>query len=608
MNKLLHFIKTTAKQLKKSYISMAILGIAFIVLSWTQLELSSTYESWKEVFHMDVKYIRINLITLFIVWLLVYMIIHSFWKACAIYGTVISVIAVVNYYTIKFHGMPLAISELKNFKTALNVIGAYYFDIKEIIDLLWIFFLEIIICSILRRLSIDRKEDKHNIKIILFKDIGIGFLCGLVFYFIYLSSAPAMAESLGWSWKEAYRMHGYAASTVSRAVASLDYLEQPEGYLREHISEIEIKEQTNRDIREEYPDIILILNESFYDLSLITNLKTDTSYLKNISTMDNAIRGYAVVPGIGGGTNNSEYELLTSNSLKLMQGIVPFNVIDMNGANSIVSHLKQLGYFTVGAHSEPALNYNRGNAYKNMGFDITYFDDEFTDKEYYGDRYYETDACLYSNLLTWIDENNATPLFTYLLTIQNHGGWDMNEAEMDTVHAMNDFGEYNGQVDEYLSCICQSDAAFQELTDRLKELDRDIIVCMVGDHCPVFAESIVDEEHRAESSFLLKQIPFIIWANYEIRERDEEIISLNYLVPTLLETAGVKLSSYYQYMLTLKSDVPVLTSTQGVYYDKFMEEYSYDFVSDYTEKVNDYFYLEYNNLQKDREHSIFEAY
>lgn len=606
MKKPLCVIKINNEQIKYSFIS--ILGIAFFVLSWIQLELSSTYESWKEIFQMDGKYIWVNLSTLFIIWLLVYLIVHSLWKTCAIFSTITSVIAIVNYYTIKFHGMPLAVSELKNFRTALNVIGAYNFDIKEILNLLWIFFLEVIVCFILRCSSMNRAEEKQTLKVKLVKDVCIGCLCGFVFYFIYLSSSPVMTESLGWSWKETYHMHGYAASTVSRAVASLDFLDQPEGYLREHISEIRVEEQANYIIREEYPDIILILNESFYDLSLITDLKTDTPYLDNISTMDNAIRGYAVVPSVGGGTNNSEYELLTSNSLKLMQGIVPFNVIDMNGANSIVSHLKQLGYYTIGAHSEPALNYNRGNAYRNMGFDTTYFDDEFTDKEYYGDRYYETDTCLYKNLLTWLNENNDFPLFTYLLTIQNHGGWDMNDEKLDIVHTMNDFGEYTGQVNEYLTCVYLSDTAFKTLTDQLNKLDKDIIVCMVGDHCPAFAESIVDEAHKAKSSFLLKQVPFIIWANYEIEEQDEKIISLNYLAPILMEAAGVKLSPYYQYMLDLKSSVPILTSTQGVYYDSFMEEYPYDSVSDYTEQVNDYFYLEYNNLQKDRDQSMFKAY
>ena len=414
-----------------------------------------------------------------------------------------------------------------------------------------------------------------------------------------------MAGTVGWTWQESYYEYGYLACTVKSAVTLLNCFEKPDGYQKNSVNQIKIK-KTN-ELKSESPDIILILNETFYDLSLISNIKTDKPYLENINNLKNTIKGYAVVPAVGGGTNNSEYELLTSNSLHLMMpDITPFNVIDMNGANSVVSHLKQLGYHTVGSHSEPAYVYNRFKAYNNMGFDAVHFDTDFIDKVYYGNRW-ATDESLYNNLLLWLDQNTGFPQFLYLLTIQNHGPWEMNDSSMDIVHTLNDFGEYNDQVNEYLSSIYMTDTAFKDFTDVLKEIDRKIIVCMVGDHCPSFAKEIVDEEYELDRELLLRSTPFVIWANFDIEDGDIGTISLNYMVPTLFEAAGIKLSPYYQYMLNIRNNIPILTS-YDVYFDKDMKEYQYDSESVYSDKVRDYFYLEYNNLQKEREQGLFDVY
>ena len=53
-------------------------------------------------------------------------------------------------------------------------------------------------------------------------------------------------------------------------------------------------------------------------------------------------------------------------------------------------------------------------------------------------------------------------------------------------------------------------------------------------------------------------------------------------------------------------DVPILMSS--VYYDKNMNKYLYDVDSEYSKAVNDYFYMEYNNLQKDRQQQFFDAF
>ena len=142
------------------------------------------------------------------------------------------------------------------------------------------------------------------------------------------------------------------------------------------------------------------------------------------------------------------------------------------------------------------MNYSRGRAYPDMGFDIIHFDEDFVDKELYKNRWYETDECFYRNIINWYHEMpEQSPRFLYLLTIQNHEDWDMNPPEADTVHVSEDYGEYTQIINEYLSCIRLSDIAFKDLTDYFRSVDKSVIICMLGDHSPVFADRIVDADY-----------------------------------------------------------------------------------------------------------------
>lgn len=584
-----------------------IIPIAIALFCWFQLEVSSRYGSIMSCFQLEWKFIFLNFLTVLAIMSVLAIVIPE-GSVCFLWSFISFLLSEVNYYTIRFHGMPLSIMDAKNIPTAFNVIGAYKItpDFYSIF-IFFIFVVNCLLCFAETRLikSIIKKRNK---KFIVIKKIIFCLIGCSVAWFGYFSNNPIKPKNtVGWSWEEAYHQYGYIACSIEMIIRTRHIIDEPYGYSPDKVKNMDIIPVGDKNNQK--PDIILILNESFYDLNQITDLETDMPYLENINTMENTITGYAVVPYSGGGTNCSEYELLTSNSLQLMKGITPFNVLDMSGANSIVSHLEQLGYETTGAHSEPASNYSRGRAYRDMGFDKIYFDNDFTDKDYYEKRWYETDESLYNNLIRWYEEDSEqSAKFMYLLTIQNHGGWDLNPPEADTVHALNDFGEYQEQINEYLSSIRLSDIAFKNLTEYFESVDRPVIVCMVGDHSPTFAASIADSKYsKEERDKRLKSTPFIIWTNYDIDSKKIGYLSINYLMPLVLETAQVRTSPFYDYMNVLRNQVPVLTC-YDVYMDASGTIYNYEDKSQYTDKVNGYFYLEYNSLQKNRENELFSAY
>lgn len=86
-------------------------------LSWIQLELSSTFDNWMDVFTISAKYTTINIMTVCTVYLLIHSIINSLWKSGVIFSIFITLLSVVNYYVIVFRGTPLTFMELKDFNT-----------------------------------------------------------------------------------------------------------------------------------------------------------------------------------------------------------------------------------------------------------------------------------------------------------------------------------------------------------------------------------------------------------------------------------------------------------------------------------------------------------
>lgn len=63
-------------------------------------------------------------------------------------------------------------------------------------------------------------------------------------------------------------------------------------------------------------NVIVVMNESFSDLSVLGDFNTSDDVLENFyNESGNIKRGYVYVSVYGGGTANSEFEFLTGNSV-----------------------------------------------------------------------------------------------------------------------------------------------------------------------------------------------------------------------------------------------------------------------------------------------------
>lgn len=586
-------------------LTLLVFSGAFLMLEYSCIY---GFSDWSAFFDaLNVQYILLNFVVLGCVWSILLLLCARIWLADLILSVICGVIAIINHYVLVFHGMPLSFLVIKNLATAMNVMSGYDLSVDTcVIQLLLGMGLLAGLCLLVK--FIIASPQRHSFRYLM-RNIAIAMVFFVGFGICFLGEDPVKpAKTITWQWKDGYNKYGYAACTVESYFQMHNIVNKPDGYTEAAVREINI--ERNRPQAPQTPDVILILNESLYDPKQIIDLQTDIPYFQEIHALENLVSGYAVTPSVGGGTNSSEYELLTSNSLELMPGITPFNALDFHDANSIVSFMKSQGYYTIASHIATASNYSRSVAYPALGFDQSFFADDFENPEYYYNRR-RTDQSAYNNLIRWYEAApEDAPKFLYMLTYQNHGAYNQNDPEHDLVHVNQDYGEYTQPLNEFLTSISLSSQAFSRLADYFSQVERPVIICMVGDHSPDFAKSIVSEDYKKEERNLrLRTVPLFYWANFEMNDVRFDTVSMNQVIPLLLELAGMNRSPYYDYLIQLRQNVPVLSS-YGRYFDNDGNLYKYDTDEDspFRTMVDQYFNLEYYNLQTNRNDPLYNPY
>ena len=605
-----------------------LLAVAVGFISRYQLELSDGVTESFLALQWPL-YAPLNALTAFCLTLILFAMLGRWWLSTALSGAVFTIIALINYYTRDLHGSALMPQDILNLGTAAEVMGSYTLKITHDVIKIALLFLPILAIAFVQRRLCKGAPKRASWPARGVRVAGSSLCVFLVMFFGYFGPVTIKPKTTyGWAWQNTYYTYGYLAGTIEATSLMADPIIEPEGYSDAAAVEAFAKADgytgpATAETAQDYPDVVLILSESFYDFDLVTDLQADTDIMPVTKNLPNSVYGHTISPHVGGGTNLTEYEMLTSNSLILMPSITPFNWLNLYNANSVVSYLKGLGYSTMAAHPYTNSNYQRDSAWLALGFDETHFEDDFPTQDRYGDRPYQTDSATYKDwekLYEAMPEDK--PRFSFLVSIQSHGDYDMNDASLDIVHAATDYGEYDELMDEYLSCIKMTDAAVQELCDyftaQYEKTGRKVIVAMAGDHAPSFVTHVADPSFAAAGNdleLLQRSTPFFIWANYPLEHTDAAVsttdplnrMDMVMLTPTLLQQAGLPLSDYYKYLLEMKQNTPVVTAANDyMKADGTTAVYGVDPALDAW--VKGYLNLEYNNIgaHAKRDQSIFD--
>lgn len=285
------------------------------------------------------------------------------------------------------------------------------------------------------------------------------------------------------------------------------------------------------------PDIIGIMNESHCDMTFYGCLELPVEaaprFMRTDAPEGIVESGRARVSVFGGQTANSEYEFLTGDSLlALGKSAMPFAQYNLSEVPSLPRQLAEMGYGTYAVHPCVPGNWNRTLRYPELGFD------EFLSLEDFHEAKLDStfhdmisDRMCYAMTRKILDEreDSGKPTFIWNVTMQNHGGYDMNnipeESVVDYDLSMLD-DTLADQVREYMSCAEESNKAVLDFLAELDERERPTIVVFYGDHQPVCNTPVVDEMYPdldSDAIGALKfQTDYFIWENKAMREKSDQ--------------------------------------------------------------------------------------
>ena len=519
------------------------------------------------------------------------------------------IFAFVNYMLVLFRDAPLSANDFLSAGTAADVAGGYTLTLDK--SALWsmalagAFFAAVLVLKETMKLPV-----KARIAVAL---IGLAYL-GL-FYKVYFDTEFTTKHNIRLKrvWvKENYRNQGYPFAFVLNIATAR--IVRPKGYSAAAAAKIagdfnSDKTDGNAVVSEERPNIIVIMNESLSDLSVLGDIPVENDYLPFIRSLkENTVKGKVHVSVFGGGTANSEYEFLTGNTMAFFPPYnAPFNTNVKKTTPSLVRLLKEQGYGkAVAFHPGKYDSYNRNNAYPALGFDSFISSEDLGKRERI--RKYTSDAADYKVVVrefnNYRKENAEKPFFMFNVTMQNHGGYSDNAGTVeDKVHIL-DKKLDTPEVRNFLNLVRISDEAFRDLTEYFSKIDEPTVILLYGDHQPMlgsdFNDTMIGRMKESGMSDIEIQerrhrAVLCMWANFDIEEEDDVEISLNYLSSFMLEKLGMPLTGYDRFRLDMRKEIPSY-SLIG-YIDKDGEVHSSEIpINEQPDAAEDYRIVQYNNV------------
>ena len=520
--------------------------------------------------------------------------------SCAISHIFFVLLGFVDYFVYMFRQNEFSFADLRSVGTGLSVAENYHFEVNSrcVYVILW----SILFVLFAVKLQIRFAEKLHM------RIIGV-LLMALAIIPVGMRMGGYNTET--WEMKGTYR-NGYVLNFILGIRDS--FISEPEEYSTELIAELEHQYTNSEDTNsEKEPTIIVIMNESFADLSVLGELNTNMPLTPNLDALqDNTLRGYALSSVFGAKTPNSEWEFLTGNTMAFLPaGSVVYQQYLNSQPTSLVSELKEIGYTCVAMHPHYATGWSRDTVYPKLGFDEMSFIDEFDTTDLI--RKYISDQQVYDKIIRRFEQKGEDEkLYLFGVTMQNHGGY--TEVYDNFEQNYYKTGTSYTDANQYFSLIHESDEALGNLISYFRNVEEPVEIVFFGDHQPSLTSSFYPLLNGKGLSGLtleeleaLYTVPFFIWTNYETEEEEIPISSLNFLSTLVLERAGLPLSSYHQFLSDLMEVVPAINS-RG-YYSKSRQTYQYveDAVGEEAEWIRNYRVLQYNSMfdKKNRSQIFF---
>ena len=236
------------------------------------------------------------------------------------------------------------------------------------------------------------------------------------------------------------------------------------------------------------PHIILLHDESSFDITAAPGIKVPSGYRRHFRSFDGKERRL-VVEGVGGPSWFTEFNVLTGLSVRSF-GRFATSVTRIAAGRvyrGLPRLLDQCGYHTFSLYPF------YGSFLDSRAFQTTTGISHYLDMQDLGTRDFEADSFYFDRAVDLIErERGNGPLFLYVYTVANHFPWD-KRLRPELTPDWHDLGNAP-EVDEYIRRQEMTAGDYRALLEKLARRfpAESFLVVRYGDHQPQFGASLID--------------------------------------------------------------------------------------------------------------------
>ena len=439
------------------------------------------------------------------------------------------IFGIVNFVILHFRVTPFSAVDFTLIKSAISVSG-HYLSVLNIAML--VVAVAVIVFSII---CLYRKAPYHNTwnhKRFAISVLSV-FILSMAIVFIKSSSNSVQALATNYTnISEAYENYGFVYCFTNSIIDT--GIAKPDDYSEESVKAVKDKLKKSKTKLKDNPNIIMIQLESFFDVDNVKGMSFSEDPLPVFHSLEeNYSSGLLTVPTVGAGTVNTEFEVLTGMRQHDF-GVCEYpykTVLKSTASESVCNNLSKLGYKSHAVHNNEATFYGRNKVFSSLGFD------SFTSKEYMNGitenpNGWSNDDIMSDEIIKILDSTDG-PDFTFGITVQSHGKYDVATDTNQTIKVSGAPAGMESQYSYYVNEIAEVDDMIGDLIDKLSKRDEKSVVVLYGDHLPSL-DITADELNNAS----LYQTQYVIWDNLGLKKEDKDIASYQ-LYPEVFNRLGI---------------------------------------------------------------------
>lgn len=541
------------------------------------------------------------------------------WSAVLILGIIAYGAGTVTYFKLEMRGEPLLPWDFQQLGDFMGVADNVKLSVQPHMIVVAIIFLLCLGLSIMMPSSYRGMKRRGLIVRLILAIVGAVMSLG-IFFGIYMSKEVCASFHIYedmWMQDRYYR--NYSIVTGFLTNLRVMQFEAPEDYSQEAV--YERLDQVEKDLSDEpmyedsyaaehekdavqTPNIIYVMNESFWDVSRLEGIAFDRDLTPNLKRLaQQGASGYVYSPSFGGGTCDVEFEVLTGFSLEhLPAGSKPYQQYVTDATPSLAQFLKGQGYSTVAIHGYYERMWSRNTAYPRLGLDdfISIEDMSDPDKR----RGFVSDMEMTQQIIEQYESRKENgPVFIHAVTMQNHTTYDESKYPQDElVNVLEHPGlseKTLSPLRDFATGVYEADAALGALTDYFSQVEEPTIIVFWGDHFNPFGDGyeIYEKTGYIEkgdtSSPALHQTDLLIWSNYSDTHTDLGTIAAYEVSPVMAELYGLERPIYFDYLLQQMS--VYRARTRGVTVEA-NGSFSETMTEEQQQWYNDHWLLQYDQM------------